>query len=169
MGGTSNDSSASSSMSPPLTVSSPSTLVYLDLYGKRRQLAKLQVLHREIGLLQDEINSLAELELASRCCKELEDYVEATPDPLIAINQIRGRSRKNRWRKIGWMLRCCCCCSKEVRCSFCPRAKDCCCWGGQPKTCSSRCCKCPKISCGCSCSPKCLKISACCWNPCPCF
>ncbi|KAI3727349.1 hypothetical protein L1987_67163 [Smallanthus sonchifolius] len=96
MGGTSNDSS-SSSMSP---LSSPSSIVYVDLYGKRRQVAKVQVLEREIGLLQDEIKSLAELEPASRCCKELDDYVEATPDPLIAINQIRGRSRSF-WKNLG--------------------------------------------------------------------
>ncbi|KAI3521372.1 hypothetical protein L1887_10835 [Cichorium endivia] len=82
MGGTSNDSS-SSSMSP---LSSPSSVVYVDLYGKRRQIAKVQVLEREISLLQEEMKSLAELELASRCCKELDEYVEATPDPLIALD-----------------------------------------------------------------------------------
>ncbi|KAF5793427.1 putative G-protein gamma [Helianthus annuus] len=81
MAGTSNDSS-SSSISP---LSSPSSIVFVDLYGKRRQVAKVQVLEREIGLLQDEIKSLAELEVASRCCKELEDYVEATPDPLVVM------------------------------------------------------------------------------------
>ncbi|KAL8250051.1 hypothetical protein R6Q59_033744 [Mikania micrantha] len=73
---------SSSSMSP---VSSPSSVVFVDLYGKRRQVAKVQVLEREIGLLQDEIKSLVELQPASRCCKELDDYVEATPDPLIAM------------------------------------------------------------------------------------
>ncbi|MFS7974585.1 putative G-protein gamma [Helianthus anomalus] len=81
MAGTSNDSS-SSSISP---LSSPSSIVFVDLYGKRRQVAKVQVLEREIALLQDEIKSLAELEVASRCCKELEDYVEATPDPLVVM------------------------------------------------------------------------------------
>ncbi|XP_076940797.1 guanine nucleotide-binding protein subunit gamma 3-like [Bidens hawaiensis] len=102
MGETSNGSS-SSSLSPvsvSVSVSSPSSIVYVDLYGKRRQLAKVQVLEREINVLQDEIKSLAELELASRCCKELEDFVEATPDPLVAIKQSRSRSRscwKNFW------------------------------------------------------------------------
>ncbi|KVI05862.1 hypothetical protein Ccrd_015796 [Cynara cardunculus var. scolymus] len=50
MGGTSNDSSSSSSSMSPL--SSPSSIVYVDLYGKRRQIAKVQVLEREIGLIQ---------------------------------------------------------------------------------------------------------------------
>ncbi|XP_076954933.1 guanine nucleotide-binding protein subunit gamma 3-like [Bidens hawaiensis] len=168
MGETSNGSS-SSSMSP-VSVSSPS-IVYVDLYGKRRQLAKVQVLEREIGVLQDEIKSLAELELASRCCKELEDFVEATPDPLIAVNQSRGRRRscwKNFWRKIGSLIQCCCCCSTKGDCTCFPCAKDCC-RGGRKKACSSGCCKCPEITCGCSCDSTCPKCSVCCCNSCLCF
>ncbi|XP_021984538.1 guanine nucleotide-binding protein subunit gamma 3 [Helianthus annuus] len=172
MAGTSNDSS-SSSISP---LSSPSSIVFVDLYGKRRQVAKVQVLEREIGLLQDEIKSLAELEVASRCCKELEDYVEATPDPLVVINQVRGRSRscwKNLWRKIGSVLRCCCCCgccNTKDRCACFSCAKGCCCWGGRKKTCSSGCCKCPELTCNCCCNPTCPKCSVCCCcNPCSCF
>ncbi|KAI3766408.1 hypothetical protein L2E82_16465 [Cichorium intybus] len=165
MGGTSNDSS-SSSMSP---LSSPSSVVYVDLYGKRRQIAKVQVLEREISLLQEEMKSLAELELASRCCKELDEYVEATPDPLITLNKTRGRSRsfwKNLRRKIGSMLWCCCCCGccKTKACC----ANDCCCWSSQQK----KHCKCPEISCHCSCNPSCPKCSLCCCctcNPCSCF
>nr|GEU57312.1 hypothetical protein [Tanacetum cinerariifolium] len=74
------------------------------LHFVEEPIAKVQVLEREIGLLQDEIKSLAELELASRCCKELEDYVEATPDPLVALNKPLGKSTgfwKNFRRKIG--------------------------------------------------------------------
>ncbi|KVH92901.1 hypothetical protein Ccrd_005035 [Cynara cardunculus var. scolymus] len=48
----------------------PSSVDYVDLYGKRRQAARVQVLEREIGLLQDEIKSLGGIELASRSCKE---------------------------------------------------------------------------------------------------
>ncbi|GJU75927.1 guanine nucleotide-binding protein subunit gamma 3-like protein [Tanacetum coccineum] len=91
MDGSTSNESYSSSMSPvSLSPNSSSSFVFVDLYGKRRQIAKVQVLEREIGLLQDEIKSLAELELASRCCKELEDYVEATPDPLVALNKPHG-------------------------------------------------------------------------------
>ncbi|GKE34445.1 hypothetical protein Tco_1453767 [Tanacetum coccineum] len=71
MDGSTSNESYSSSMSPvSLSPNSSSSFVFVDLYGKRRQIAKVQVLEREIGLLQDEIKSLAELELASRCCKE---------------------------------------------------------------------------------------------------
>nr|XP_043616894.1 guanine nucleotide-binding protein subunit gamma 3 [Erigeron canadensis] len=175
VGGTSNDSSSSSNMSP---VSSPSSsIVIVDLYGKRRQFAKVQVLEREISLLQDEIKSLAELELASRCCKELNDYVEATPDPLIALNKTHGRSRnfwKNVRRKTGsimWWCCCCGCCKKTVCCSCCPRVNDC--WScGQLKPCTTDCCKCPEISChcNCSCNPSCPKCSVCCCcKPCLCL
>ncbi|KAK1434234.1 hypothetical protein QVD17_11153 [Tagetes erecta] len=66
-------------------MSPPSPILYADLYGKRRHVAKVQVLEREIGLLQDEIKSLADLEPALKSCKELHDYVEATPDPLVAM------------------------------------------------------------------------------------
>ncbi|CAI9280954.1 unnamed protein product [Lactuca saligna] len=173
-GGTSNDSS-SSSISP---LSSPSSVVYVDLYGKRRQIAKVQVLDREISLLQEEIKSLAELELASRCCKELDEFVEATPDPLIAITKhTHGRSR-NLWRnlgkKFGSMLLCCCycgCCKTKSNRRCCPSANCCCCFGStqQKKPRISGHCKCPEITC--SCNPSCPKCSfcRCCCNPCSCF
>ncbi|KAK9066163.1 hypothetical protein SSX86_013484 [Deinandra increscens subsp. villosa] len=155
MARTSNDSnSSSSSISPP-------SVVYLDLYGKRRQVAKIQVLDREIGLLQDEIKSLVELEPASRCCKELDGYVEATPDPLIAISRSRGKSRsfwKNLGRKFGSMI-CCRCCNTKVCCACFPCGKECCC-SGRKKTCSPGCCKC--LACSCSCNPRWPKCLVCC-------
>ncbi|XP_024971509.1 guanine nucleotide-binding protein subunit gamma 3-like isoform X2 [Cynara cardunculus var. scolymus] len=173
MGGTSNDSSSSSSSMSPL--SSPSSIVYVDLYGKRRQIAKVQVLEREIGLIQEEIKSLGEVELASRCCKEIDEYVEVTPDPLIALNQIRNRSRnfwKNLRRKIGSMLCCCGCCKTTTICCSCRSAADggcCCCSGHQEKTRTPERCNCPRISCHCSCKPSCPKCSVCCCKPCSCF
>ncbi|KAF3452017.1 hypothetical protein FNV43_RR08113 [Rhamnella rubrinervis] len=55
-----------------------------DLYGKRRQVVKLQVLEREIGLLQEELKSLDGLQPASRSCKELDAFIGAKQDPFIA-------------------------------------------------------------------------------------
>ncbi|KAL9460757.1 hypothetical protein AB3S75_003877 [Citrus x aurantiifolia] len=59
----------------------------LDLYGKRRQMVKVQVLEREIGLLQEELKSVEDVQPASICCKEVDDFVGAKPDPLVAIEK----------------------------------------------------------------------------------
>ncbi|GAU32994.1 hypothetical protein TSUD_358610 [Trifolium subterraneum] len=44
---------------------------FVDFHGKRKQMVKIQVLEREIGLLQEELTSLEGLQPASRCCKEV--------------------------------------------------------------------------------------------------
>ncbi|KAH7565594.1 hypothetical protein JRO89_XS09G0232000 [Xanthoceras sorbifolium] len=63
----------------------------LDLYGKRRQMVKVQVLEREIEDLfkQEELKSVEDLPPASRCCKEVDDFVRAKPDPFIAVYDYR--------------------------------------------------------------------------------
>nr|KAJ0210841.1 hypothetical protein LSAT_V11C400194210 [Lactuca sativa] len=111
-------------------------------------------------------------------CYRLDEFVEATPDPLIAITKhTRGRSR-NFWRnlgkKLGSILLCCCycgCCKTKSNCRCCPSANCCCCFGStqQKKTRISGHCKCPEINC--SCNPSCPKcsFSCCCCNPCSCF
>ncbi|KAK2651956.1 hypothetical protein Ddye_011812 [Dipteronia dyeriana] len=73
----------SAAVEPPMSPRSPPG-GGLDLYGKRRQMVKVQVLEREIGLLKEELKSVEDLQLASRCCKELNDFVETKPDPFIA-------------------------------------------------------------------------------------
>ncbi|KAK4771850.1 hypothetical protein SAY86_013625 [Trapa natans] len=55
----------------------------LDLYGKRRQMARVQLLEREIASLQDELKSVEGVQAASVCCKELDDFVRANSDPLL--------------------------------------------------------------------------------------
>ncbi|KAJ0075233.1 hypothetical protein Patl1_33710 [Pistacia atlantica] len=80
---------------PPKSPRSPPACV--DLYGKRRQMVKVQVLEREIGQLQvytyrdlfkqEELKTVEDLQLASRCCKEVDEFVRAKVDPLITINQ----------------------------------------------------------------------------------
>ncbi|KAF2323574.1 hypothetical protein GH714_036180 [Hevea brasiliensis] len=87
MGGCSNSCSSSSSRGssslaapPPWCPKSPPGC--LDLFGKGRQLVKVQILEREIGLLQEELKTVEGLQPASRCCKE---YGLMT---LLGLNQI---------------------------------------------------------------------------------
>ncbi|KAJ9538605.1 hypothetical protein OSB04_031338 [Centaurea solstitialis] len=54
-----------------------------ELYGKRREFAKVVMLEREIGFLQEELKSIENLQPASCCIKEVADYVVANPEPLI--------------------------------------------------------------------------------------
>ncbi|KAF7843607.1 putative G-protein gamma [Senna tora] len=63
------------------TGSPPPLALQLDFYGKRRQMLKIQVLDREIALLQEELKSLEGLHPASRCCKELDTFVGCSSDP----------------------------------------------------------------------------------------
>ncbi|KAF2287125.1 hypothetical protein GH714_038356 [Hevea brasiliensis] len=60
-------SSSVPSLPPPCPKSPPE---YPDLYGKRREMAKVQMLEREIGFLEEELKSVDSLQPASRCCKE---------------------------------------------------------------------------------------------------
>ncbi|CAH1425433.1 unnamed protein product [Lactuca virosa] len=148
----------------PLASSSP-FVGYVDLYGKRRQAARVQVIEREIGLLQDEIKSLGSIGLASSSCKELDDFIDATPDPLIAINPMSGGSKNflkifgRKFSCLSWM---CCFCG-----TCCGSHISCCC--DVKKSCSWRLCKCCTISCRCSFDLSCPKYSVCCCNLCPCF
>ncbi|KAE8653458.1 hypothetical protein Csa_007447 [Cucumis sativus] len=66
-------SSSVSSLPPPSPKSPPE---YPDLYGKRREIANIQTLEREIGFLEDELKSLQSLQPVSICCKEsIDAYV----------------------------------------------------------------------------------------------
>ncbi|XP_028752202.1 guanine nucleotide-binding protein subunit gamma 3 isoform X2 [Neltuma alba] len=68
---TSMATSLTSSTEQPLSPRSPPPPGLLDFYGKRKQMVKIQVLEREIALLQEELKSLEGLHPASRCCKEV--------------------------------------------------------------------------------------------------
>ncbi|GAV61436.1 G-gamma domain-containing protein [Cephalotus follicularis] len=163
-----------------------------DLYGKRRQMVKVQVLEREIGLLQEELKSVEGLQPASRCCKELDDFIVAKPDPLIAINSKNRESCrfwKRLWRKcclnVPWICcfrscslhiempncyTCCCCSPCKPQCTSC---------GCLEKITCSRCCKSMVVSrpyqaccCFSSVFRRCKKVNlSCncpktCYNPC---
>ncbi|URD73160.1 hypothetical protein MUK42_09331 [Musa troglodytarum] len=67
---------------------------YTDLCGRHRLQARVQLLSREIGFLEEELQSVEGLQPVSVCCKEyvifsfsllnkVDKYVGTTPDPLI--------------------------------------------------------------------------------------
>ncbi|KAI3447221.1 hypothetical protein Pfo_003886 [Paulownia fortunei] len=137
------------SLPPPQPKSPPG---YPDLYGKRRELAKVQMLEREIGFLEEELKSIEGLQLASRSCKEVADFVTANADPLIpTTKKIRRSCRFWKWIcgvscfNFSWI--CCCSCSSHLKM---PRCCDC-------NICN--CCSNPCVNCG---IPKCHCFS--CWN-----
>ncbi|KAE9448856.1 hypothetical protein C3L33_19245, partial [Rhododendron williamsianum] len=82
-------SSGVPTLPPPRPKSPPE---YPDLYGKRRELAKVQMLEREISFLEGELKFVESLPPASRCCKEyvialtivlVADFAVTNPDPFI--------------------------------------------------------------------------------------
>ncbi|KAJ4883557.1 G-protein gamma-like domain protein [Raphanus sativus] len=85
---------AKSSLPPPRPKSPPE---YPDLYGKRREAARVQMLEREIGYLEGEIKFIEGVQPASRCCKEVSDFVVANSDPLIPA-QRKSRRHCRFWK-----------------------------------------------------------------------
>ncbi|XP_041008630.1 guanine nucleotide-binding protein subunit gamma 3-like [Juglans microcarpa x Juglans regia] len=145
---------------PPRPKSPPD---YPDLYGKRRGMAKVQMLEREIGFLEDELKSAQSLQPASRCCTEIADYVVENSDPFIPTNRKNHRTcRLWKWLcgmpcfNLSWI---CCCCS--TGCSFHLEMPRCCC--------DSNPCKCGScVSCcsSCDCNPcTCGSCVSCCHFP----
>ncbi|KAH1201103.1 Guanine nucleotide-binding protein subunit gamma 3 [Glycine max] len=82
-------SSSVPSLPPPSPKSPPE---YPDLYGKRRETARVHMLEREITFLEEELKSVEGLQPASRCCKEIADYVMANADPLLPSTKKNRRS-----------------------------------------------------------------------------
>ncbi|XP_073262356.1 guanine nucleotide-binding protein subunit gamma 3 isoform X2 [Populus alba] len=70
---------------------------YPDLYGKRREMARVQMLEREIGFLEEELKSIQGLQPASTSCKEVTDFVMANSDPLMPTRKKRRSSRFWKW------------------------------------------------------------------------
>ncbi|RRT81678.1 hypothetical protein B296_00003919 [Ensete ventricosum] len=68
---------------------------YPDLCGSRRLQLELHILNREIGFIemshwnfmfeQEELQSLEGIQPVSRCCKEVKEFVEMKPDPLMPM------------------------------------------------------------------------------------
>ncbi|XAR49880.1 hypothetical protein NMG60_11004053 [Bertholletia excelsa] len=139
-----------SSESPSPSPKSPPW--HSDLYGKRRQMAKVLILEREIVMLEEELKSLEGLQVSSRCCEELGHFVEARADPLLATDEKTSRSHccckiccNSFWGKLGIKRSCC-----FGGCSIRPDAPICCTYCRQDKPrrprscCLGRCC--PKCS-----------------------
>ncbi|PSS20765.1 Guanine nucleotide-binding protein subunit gamma 3 like [Actinidia chinensis var. chinensis] len=158
---------------------------YPDLYGKRREMAKVQMLEREIGFLEEEVKYVQGLQPASLTCKEVADFVVANSDPLMPVDRKIRRSRRI-WKSLcgascfnfTWI---CCfgctprlkipyCCFCNLRncpsCFRCPIPKYQCCpcprlrcldkiSCGSQKCCVSRCPSCPNCPCPCPCRWKC--------------
>ncbi|XP_061361780.1 guanine nucleotide-binding protein subunit gamma 3-like [Gastrolobium bilobum] len=133
-------SSSVPSLPPPSPKSPPE---YPDLFGKRREMARVQMLERERTFLEEELKSVEGLQPASRCCKEIADYVMANPDPLIPSNK-KNRRSCGFWKwlcgmpcfNLSWICCCCCCGGLSVHPKL-PRI----------------CCDCKPCNCSCSCLP----------------
>ncbi|KEH18482.1 putative G-protein gamma [Medicago truncatula] len=80
MDGEYNSSTVSLTSKPLMCPKSPLP-GFVDFHGKRKQMVKIQVLEKEIGLLQEELKSLEGLHPASRCCIELDAFVGSISDP----------------------------------------------------------------------------------------
>ncbi|XP_022756420.1 guanine nucleotide-binding protein subunit gamma 3-like [Durio zibethinus] len=127
---------------------------YPDLYGKRRETAKIQMLQREISFLEEELKSVESIQHASRCCKEVTDFVMANSDPLIPTSQKNQKTRRF-WKwlcgmpclNLSWI----CCysgCSCNLKCPWCCDYNLC---GRNLCNCSSCICSlCNCRSCNCS-------------------
>ncbi|RRT54082.1 hypothetical protein GW17_00003974 [Ensete ventricosum] len=75
-------------LAPPVVVVAPSPKSppkYPDLCGRRRLQLELQILNREVGFIEEELQSLEGIQPVSRCCKEVNDFVGTKPDPLIPV------------------------------------------------------------------------------------
>ncbi|KAJ9179419.1 hypothetical protein P3X46_011208 [Hevea brasiliensis] len=162
MGGCSNSCSSSSSRGssslaapPPWCPKSPPG--GLDLFGKGRQLVKVQILEREIGLLQEELKTVEGLQPASRCCKELDDFIGAKPDPFVSRNEKPHKSScRWKWICLSWIY-CSSECQKPTSCACCPSSNS------HRHSCSClenmACQSCCKIT-----RPSCPRFSFCCFN-----
>ncbi|KAG4949458.1 hypothetical protein JHK85_043327 [Glycine max] len=63
---------------------------YPDLYRKRRETAKIQMLEREISFLEEELKSSEGLQPASRCCKEYWPFCAVTSLALTCLGSAIG-------------------------------------------------------------------------------
>ncbi|GMJ07278.1 Arabidopsis G protein gamma subunit 3 [Hibiscus trionum] len=109
---------------PPCPKSPPK---YPDLYGKRREKAKVQMLEREASFLEEELKSVEGFQPASIYCKEVADFVMANSDPFMPP---KNRKSCGFWQWLCGLpcfnLACfCCCCNAGCSCYLkCPECCD---------------------------------------------
>lgn len=130
-------------LQPPRPKSPPA---YPDLYGKRRELAKVQMLEREISFLEGELKFVESLQPASRYCKEVGDYVAANSDPFMPVSK-KTRRFCSLWK---WLCRAPCVFLSSICCFECNFHLK------KPQCCDSECniCNCSPVCVNCS-IPKC--------------
>ncbi|XP_078156203.1 guanine nucleotide-binding protein subunit gamma 3-like isoform X2 [Carex rostrata] len=137
---------------PPYPKSPPE---YPDVCGKHRLKVAVQSLNQEIDFLKRELNSMEGTVPASRCCKELNEYVSRNPDPLIKVYEKRNNSCSI-WNIFSWGW---ICCTRGRGCLVCPK---------QPKTCCCMpfkniiCCRWCRVGCT---ECNCCKMSSCNFDP----
>ncbi|KAJ3698041.1 hypothetical protein LUZ61_001746 [Rhynchospora tenuis] len=165
---------------PPQPKSPPE---YPDVCGKHHLKVAVQSLNHEIDYLESELNSMEKTVPASRCCKELNEYVARNPDPLIKVYEKQKKSCGAwdvfraivccSWGSICCTRGCLCCFSQPKRCCCLQLMKDiiCCQCCNKGVGCAGcNCCKitscnlespCPECSCRCVCScSRCAKSCA---------
>ncbi|KAJ8498521.1 hypothetical protein OPV22_009073 [Ensete ventricosum] len=143
---------------------------YPDLCGRHRLQAGIQLLSREIGFLEEELQSVEGLQPVSVCCKEVDKYVGTTPDPLIPSYKKRHKSPCFwRWLRAmvcldatcftggfsSWQNQPCCTCRPSWSCSSSSggcRSRSCCSVSCSRLHCVIPSLSCPGYSCGCVCS-----------------
>ncbi|KAL7224916.1 hypothetical protein ACSBR1_026238 [Camellia fascicularis] len=172
-GSSSSSSSVVPSLPPPRPKSPPE---YPDLYGKRRELAKVQILEREITFLEGELKFVGNLQPASQCCKEVADFMVANSDPFIPTSQKTRRSC-HFWKwlcgapcfNFSWI--CCFGCTPHLEMPHCCDCNLCnCC--SCVRCCSipkCACCSIPKCRCRCRCRCSIPKCRCCSWPRSRCF
>ncbi|PUZ40729.1 hypothetical protein GQ55_9G447100 [Panicum hallii var. hallii] len=147
-----------------------------DPCGRHRLQLAVDALHREIGFLEGEISSIEGVHAASRCCKEVDEFVGRNPDPFITIQpEKRGNEQSQQFLKkfrarsclsyLSWI----CCCGgggcPPFRLKMRPAAAtSCSCGGAQLRKLCASCCSC---CCCCRCRVVCAGCCGGCCAPCP--
>ncbi|XP_057467393.1 guanine nucleotide-binding protein subunit gamma 2-like [Actinidia eriantha] len=68
-----------------------------DARGKHRISAELKRLEQETRFLEEELEQLEKMEVASAACKELLSIVETKPDPLLPVTSGPTNPSWDRW------------------------------------------------------------------------
>ncbi|XP_062209300.1 guanine nucleotide-binding protein subunit gamma 3-like [Phragmites australis] len=141
-----------------------------DPCGRHRLQLAVDALHREIGFLEGEISSIEGAHAASRCCKEIDEFVGTNPDPFITIrSEKRSNDQPHQFLKkfraktclsyLSWI--CCCGGCSPIRIK---RPPSCSCAGLRRLCC---CCRCRVVYAGCGCCVPCPRCSCDCTCSCP--
>ncbi|KAJ1296760.1 hypothetical protein BS78_01G326900 [Paspalum vaginatum] len=157
-----------------------------DPCGRHRLQLAVDALHREIGFLEGEISSIEGVHPASRCCKEVDEFVGSNPDPFITIRSDKRSSDQSQQflKKSGRAKSClsyylswiCCCCGGGGGCPPLqqlkrPAAPSCgSCAAAQLRklcSCCCCCCRCRVVYAGCGCCAPCPRCSCDCTCACP--